>query len=94
MTKTPKPAEPVPVQPTPPSLRGWFAQTKHRPGLVLPLAVLALIDELCSVNGVCTVADLNHEVHSGVATDAIHTLKALGYIRTDGITITIQQRPA
>lgn len=94
MTKTPKPAEPTPVQPTAPSMRGWYAQTKHKPGLVLPLAILAVIAELCSATGVCTVADLYAEVHTGVATDAIHTLKALGYIATDGVTITITQRPA
>lgn len=84
---------PPPKHVHPTSIVGWYAETKYKPGLVLPLSMLWVMSELADRDGVVPIEALRREVSPNVVDEALTILKTFGYIRVDFAVVTITRLP-
>ncbi len=77
----------------PTNVRGWYAPARHLQNLFVPLAVLQTLSQLADGDGKVSYAEACHEVGPAMLTAMMQMLKLLGYISTDGVTITIVKLP-
>lgn len=72
----------------------WFANIPpSRAHLFGPLAVLLVIDSVVDSRRSMRVADLALYMPKQVANEGVSRLRALGYIATDGVALTIRKTP-
>ena len=84
---------PPPKHVHPSTIAGWYANTRYKPGLVLPLAVLWILSECADRDGVVDVERAKRELSPNVFDEALTILKTLGYIRVDFAAVTINHLP-
>ena len=84
---------PPPKHTHPSTIAGWYAETRYKPGLVLPLAVLWILSEFADRDGVVNVERAKQELSPNVFDEALTILKTFGYIRVEFAAVTIARLP-
>ena len=94
-----KPAQQIELPPPkhvhPLEIGHWYDETRHKPGLFLPLSVLWVISSIADRDGVANMEHIKSVVvNQTVLFEALNILGVLGYIRNEHAHIRIIHTPA
>lgn len=82
------------VEMTKDKIGAWFSRLRpSQAHLFGPLSALLVMDAMADARRSISVADLQLYLPKPVATASLGALRQLGYIATDGVTITIRKTP-
>lgn len=87
------PEEPPKYQ-HPISTKGWFAEARFKPGMVLPLTVLWVCSEHADANGLARIEDVKKEINHSILYECLNYLTTLGRVRLVGVDVQILTTPA
>jgi hypothetical protein len=96
--KTPQRQQSLPEEPPkhqhPTSTRGWYAEARFKPGMVLPLTVLWVLSEHADANGLARIEDVKKEINHSILYECLNYLTSLGRVRLVGVDVQILTTPA